>query len=278
MRQAENFLCEFIDRCVREVLRESGMGAFEKPKIYSTLTFPNGETKTFKTRAEYVKWKKQAEEERKQKEMEENGKNNKKGNKTNKDNGRFGTNTNLKDKGKEINPSQMYEKIQKLIKNAAPLESLFTFKEHSYRSYGLLAKEMMQPFEREYREFSMLYRKMRQRLKKIEEYGRKDEYATYDEARNFAYDVREMQVALINLCDAVRSRRKEYKQKYGETLAYNGRISKDNPNIKKELGFVDQLFSKSPKVIGATIDNLYNTAMEIANVADLGRNPLTYKV
>ena len=55
-------------------------------------------------------------------------------------------------------------------------------------------------------------------------------------------------------------------------------MAKKNPNVKKELGFVDQLFSKNAKVISNTISNLESAAEEIASIADKGRNPLSYEI
>lgn len=257
MRQDINsiriLLREFIEECVRQTLKEDR-------EEYIKITLPDGTIMTFKNRKDYLKYLK----------------NKKKRGEGNTNRGKRGTY--VAPSGKELDPSQMYDKVQKLIKSAAPLESLYTFKEHSYRSYGTIANEMMQPFEKEYVQFSILYRKMRQTMHKIELYGKNDEYQTYNEALKLADQIQEMQIALVSLCDAVKSRKKEYKQKYGDTAAYNGRISKDNPNNKRELGFVDQLFSKSPAVISNTITNLYNAAKEIADLGNLGRNPLSYKI
>jgi len=176
-----------------------------------------------------------------------------------------------------VDPINIYPKVQKLIRTAAPLESLYTFMDHAHRSYGNIADEMIEPFLDEYTEFSKTYRSIKEILAKIEKYGKNNEYETYSEARNLSYKLEDMQIALVNLCDAVESKKREHKEKYGNTPAYNGRTDKNNPKIKKELGFVDQLFSKNKKVINKVLTELYAATMEIVNIADKGRDPLTYK-
>ena len=249
-------LYETIYKAVRKALNEGGMDAFERASQMHQIVTPEGIITL--NHASYLKWK------RDQK-------------KKNAGTRRRKTEPTI-NTGDELDPNQLHAKIEKLIKSAAPLESLYTFKEHAYRSYGNVAKEMMKPFAEEYRMFSIAYRKINESLKKIEEYGRANEYETYNEARTLTYNIEEMQIALVNLCDAVKRRRKEIKMKYGDTAAFNGRADKKNPKLKKELGFVDQLFSKSAKVIDTTISNLQSAAEEIASIADKGRNPLSYNI
>lgn len=254
-------LDEKINRIVRQVLKEgrmSSMDSFERASQPVTVQTPEGII-TFQRPSDYKKWK------REQQKKNGNG------------GGTKRTGPILKT-GNELAPNQLHARIEKLIKSAAPLESLYTFKEHAYRSYGNIAREIMQPFAEEYRLFSIAYRKIRESLAKIKKYGKANEYETYDEARKLTYNIEEMQIALVQLCDAVKARRKEIKRQYGETAIYNGRADKQNPNIKKELGFVDQLFSKSAKIIDTTISNLQSAAEEIASIADKGRNPLSYDV
>jgi len=257
IRLTERDLHRLIYNTVNKILNEGAMDRLEKSSQMHTVMIDGVPTKlTDKQFKKYIKDKKAQQTE------------------TNTQQRRDVT---LKT-GDELDPNQIHAKIDKLIKSAAPLKSLFTFKHHSQRSYGNIALEIMKPFEEEYRMFSIAYRKIDQSIKKIQEYGKKDEYGTYEEARKLSYNIEDMQVALINLCDAVRAKRNQIKQAFGNTPVYNGRPNKDNPNNNRELGFADQLFSKSPKIIDKAITNLYNAAQEIVKIADKGRNPLSYKI
>lgn len=258
IRLTESELRNIISESVKMVLNETSMESFEKRSQPITVELPDGTRLTFRNTRQYKKWK----ESQQEKKVKKGGKKSP-----------LKINT-----GEELDPNQLHSKIQKLIKSAAPLDSLFTFKQHAYRSYGNVANEIMQPFAEEYRQFSIAYRKIDDNLKKIAKYGKADDYEAYSEARKLTYNIEDMQIALVNLCNAVKARRKEIKMKYGNMYVYNGRADKQNPTVKKELGFVDQLFSKSAKAISTTIGDLQSAAEEIADIADKGRNPLSYEI
>ena len=181
------------------------------------------------------------------------------------------------DTGEEVAPSQLRGKIAKMLKAAAPLDSLATFWQHAYRSYGNIAYDVMERFDAEYNRFGACYRRIKERLEKIGKWGAKDEYAVYDEARKLSYDVDELSNAIFTLANKIKPFKKEIKAKYGNTPFYTGRMSKDQSS-KKELGFCDQLFCKSNQSITHTLANLVSAANEIAEIADMGRNPLSYEV
>lgn len=252
-RRKNSTLNEIVGKVLKNVLFEQGMDDFERASQKHTIQKPDGTIITM-SHASYLKWK------RNQKKETEGGKNP------------------IIKTGDELAPNQLHEKIRKLIKSAAPLQSLYTFSEHSYRSYGNIAKEMMQPFEKEYGQFWLAYKKINDSLELIKKLGKANEFEAYEEARKLTYNIEDMQMALVNLCDTVRKYKKEIKAKYGNTAAYNGRVDKNNPKAKKELGFADQLFSKSPKAVSQAINNLQQAAQEIVDIANRGRNPLSYEI
>lgn len=253
-KKLENFITSKVISYLKENLNEVSMDSMDRDSQMHTIVLDDG-TQIRMTHKNFLKWRRD-----KKKEQEGNTPN------------RRGRRNPTVVTGDELAPSQLHDKIKKLLLSAAPLESLATFRNHAYRSYGTIADRIMQPFDSEYSKYISSYEKVKNRLNNILKWGAKNEYETYEEARMLSFDVEEMQIALIDLSDKIRANRKQIQREYGNLPIYNGR------NNGKELGFADQLFCKSPRVIAQTLGNLKNAADEIAKIADKGRNPLDYDI
>ena len=242
-------------RYIKESLDEGGMDSLDRASQKHVITLPDGTQMTMNHKS-FLKYRRDKRKEQQQ------------GNNTNKG----GKKNPILVTGDELAPSELHGKIKKLLQSAAPLQSLATFREHAYRSYGTIAERILQPFQNEYDNYIASYEKVKKRMDNILKWGASNEYEAYEEARLLSMDVEEMQIALIELSDKVRANRKRIQAEYGNQPIYNGR------NNGRELGFADQLFCKSPKIIAKALGDLKNAADEIAKFAKKGRNPLDYDI